>query len=219
MIDTTSTLSGLGGSLALIAIMAIVFAETGLLAGFFLPGDSLLFTAGVLLASGVIHLPFAVVAVGVVVAAFIGDQVGYLIGRTVGPRLFTRPDSRLFSRRHVERAHAFFEKHGPKAIVLARFVPIVRTFTPTVAGVGAMPYRLFAFYNAVGAALWGVGMLSAGHLLGAVPFVAAHVEVMTLAVVALSLLPAVVPVVRAQGQAVDPADDNTPARRLTGVSR
>src|SRR4051812_12638403 len=150
MPDVAGTLATLGGPLSLLVVMGIVFAETGLLAGFFLPGDSLLFSAGVLLAGGAIHLPFAVLAVGVVVAAFLGDQVGYLIGRRLGPRLFTRPDSRLFSRRHALRAHEFFQRHGAKAVVLARFVPIVRTFTPTVAGVGAMPYARFVSYNAIG---------------------------------------------------------------------
>jgi membrane-associated protein len=197
VVDPSATLAGLSGPASLLVIMAAVFAETGLMAGFFLPGDSLLFSAGVLLAEGVIHLPFALVALGVVVAAFVGDQIGYLIGRKTGPRLFTRPDSRLFSQRHAARAHDFFLRHGPKAVVLARFVPIVRTFTPTVAGVGAMPYRRFVAYNGVGALLWGVGMLAAGHLLGGVTFVAAHVEIMTLAVVTLSLLPAVVSVLQA----------------------
>lgn len=194
MFDVSAELSSLGGPVSLILIMAVVFAETGLLIGFFLPGDSLLFTTGVLLAGGVIHLLFAVVALVVVVAAFAGDQVGYLIGRSVGPRLFRREDSRLFSAAHLERAHAFFLHHGPKAVILARFVPIVRTFIPTVAGVATMPYRRFVAYNAVGAVGWGVGMLAAGHLLGGVPFVAAHVEAMTLGIVALSLAPVILSV-------------------------
>jgi membrane protein DedA with SNARE-associated domain len=223
MFDVATTLTALGGPLSLLLIMGIVFAETGLLAGFFLPGDSLLFSAGVLLAGGAIHLPFAVVAVGVVAAAFLGDQVGYLLGRKAGPRLFSRPDSRLFSRRHAARAHDFFLRHGPKAVVLARFVPIVRTFTPTVAGVGAMPYRRFVLYNALGAVIWGIGMLTAGYLLGGVPFVASHVEVMTLAVVALSLFPAVASIVRARRRSRSsgpgPDADDTPARELAGVSR
>jgi membrane-associated protein len=216
MIDVSGTLSGMGGPLCLLVVMVIVFAETGLLAGFFLPGDSLLFTTGVLLAGGVVHLPFALVALGVVVAAFAGDQVGYLLGRAAGPRLFARPDSRLFSRRHAVRAHDFFLRHGAKAVMLARFVPIVRTFTPTVAGVGAMPYARFTAYNAIGGVLWGVGMLTAGHLLGGVPFVAAHVEVMTLAVVALSLVPALVSVLRSRRRpSVPPHDDGAPASELT----
>lgn len=218
MFDVAGTLATLGGPLSLVVIMGIVFAETGLLAGFFLPGDSLLFSAGVLVAGGAIHLPLAVVAVGVVVAAFVGDQVGYLIGRKAGPRLFTRPDSRFFSKRHAQRAHDFFLAHGPKAVILARFVPVVRTFTPTVAGVGAMPYRRFMTYNAVGATLWGVGMLTAGHALGGVPLVAAHVEVMTLAVVALSLVPALVSVWRARRRSPGTEHEDTPASTLAEVS-
>jgi membrane-associated protein len=219
MPDAAATLSSLGGPVALLVIMGIVFAESGLLAGFFLPGDSLLFSAGVLLAGGAIHLPFAVVAAGVVIAAFLGDQLGYLIGRRVGPRLFNRPDSRFFSRRHAQRAHDFFMAHGSKAVILARFVPIVRTFTPTVAGVGAMPYRRFAAYDAIGAVLWGVGMLAAGHALGGVRIVAAHVEVMTLTVVVLSLVPALVSVGRARRRG--PAGlsrAGTAASDLAGVS-
>jgi membrane protein DedA with SNARE-associated domain len=219
MFDISGTVSSLGGPLSLLVIMGIVFAESGILAGFFLPGDSLLFSAGVLLAGGAIQLPFAAVAAGIVVAAFLGDQVGYLIGRKAGPRLFNRPDSRFFSRRHAQRAHDFFLVHGPKAVILARFVPILRTFTPTVAGVGAMPYRRFVVFNAIGATLWGVGMLAAGHALGGVPLVAAHVEVMTLAVVLLSLVPAVASVVRARRRpAAGAGHDDTPASELAGVS-
>ena len=220
MFDVSTTLTTLGGPLSLLLIMGIVFAESGLLAGFFLPGDSLLFSAGVLAASGAIHVPFAVLALGVVVAAFLGDQVGYLIGRTAGPRLFRRPDSRLFSRAHAVRAHEFFLRHGPKAVILARFVPIVRTFTPTVAGVGAMPYRRFVAYNAVGATLWGVGMLVAGRALGGVPLVASHIEVMTLAVVGLSLAPAIVAVLRGRsGRRALAAHDDTSATELAEVSQ
>jgi membrane-associated protein len=219
MFDVAGMLTSLGGPLSLLVIMAIVFAESGILAGFFLPGDSLLFSAGVLLAGGAIDLPFLVVAIGVVLAAFLGDQVGYLIGRKAGPRLFNRPDSRLFSRRHAQRAHDFFVAHGPRAVILARFIPVIRTFTPAIAGVGAMPYRRFATYNAVGATLWGIGMLAAGHALGGVPLVAAHVEVMTLAVVALSLVPAVVSVWRARRRRPVTGQGDSPAIDLAGVSK
>jgi membrane-associated protein len=219
MFDVAGMLTSLGGPMSLLVIMAIVFAESGILAGFFLPGDSLLFSAGVLLAGGAIDLPFAVVAVGVVLAAFLGDQVGYLIGHKAGPRLFNRPDSRLFSRRHAQRAHDFFLAHGPRAVILARFIPVIRTFTPAIAGVGAMPYRRFATYNAVGATLWGIGMLAAGHALGGVPLVAAHVEVMTLAVVALSLVPAVVSVWRARRRRSVTGQGDSPAIDLAGVSK
>jgi membrane-associated protein len=125
----------------LIGILVVVFAESGLLIGFFLPGDSLLFTAGLLVAEGsYVKLPLWLVCSLIVVAAILGDQVGYLFGRKVGPALFRRPDSRLFKHENVEKAHQFFEKYGPRSIVLARFVPIVRTFTPIVAGVAKMPY-------------------------------------------------------------------------------
>ncbi|HEX2065101.1 MAG TPA: VTT domain-containing protein, partial [Acidimicrobiales bacterium] len=147
-----------------LGIILTVFAESGLFFGFFLPGDSLLFTAGVLAARGTLNLP--VLLVGVVVAAIAGDQVGYAFGRRVGPALFRRPDSRFFRREHVERAHDYFEDYGVKTIVLARFIPIVRTFAPIVAGVSQMRYRTFVTFNVVGGLLWGVGVTTAGYLLG-----------------------------------------------------
>lgn len=147
-----------------IGLILVVFAESGLLFGFFLPGDSLLVTAGVLAAKGDLNLP--VILVGVFLAAVAGDQVGYAFGNRVGPALFSRPDSRLFKRKHVERAQKYFDEHGPRTIVLARFVPVVRTFTPIVAGMGDMPYRLFATYNVLGGLLWGVGITMLGYALG-----------------------------------------------------
>lgn len=184
------------GPVALLIMMGVVFAETGLLIGFFLPGDSLLFTAGILTAAGVVHLPFWVMAVGLFTAAAAGDQVGFLLGRRWGPRLFNRPDFRFFSRAHAERAHHFFARHGSKAVVLARFVPVVRSFIPVVAGAVRMPYRRFTFYNLAGALLWAVGILTAGYFLGGVPIVAAHVELIAIAMVALSLVPAGLALVR-----------------------
>jgi membrane-associated protein len=184
------------GPAALLLVMALVFAETGLLAGFFLPGDSLLFTVGLLVAGGAFHLPIWLVMVGVFAAAVAGDQVGYLLGRRFGPRLFTRPQSRWLSPRHAERAQQFFAQHGPKAVILARFVPLVRTFTPVVAGVAEMPRRRFTAYNVAGAALWSVGLLTAGFFLGGVPIIAAHVELFAVAMVALSLVPATAALVR-----------------------
>jgi membrane-associated protein len=139
----------------LIGVLVVVFAESGLLIGF-LPGDSLLFTAGLLVAEGsYVKLPLWLVCSLIVVAAILGDQVGYLFGRKVGPALFRRPDSRLFKHENVEKAHQSFEKYGPRSIVLARFVPIVRTFTPIVAGVARMPYRTFVLLNVIGGVLWG----------------------------------------------------------------
>ncbi|HSH23084.1 MAG TPA: VTT domain-containing protein [Acidimicrobiales bacterium] len=147
-----------------IGLILVVFAESGLFFGFFLPGDSLLFTAGVFAARGDLTLP--VILVGVFLAAVAGDQVGYAFGRNVGPALFRRPDSRFFKKEHLDRAHRYFEEHGVKTIVLARFVPVVRTFAPIVAGAGSMPYRTFVTYNVVGGLLWGVGVTMLGFLLG-----------------------------------------------------
>jgi membrane-associated protein len=147
-----------------IGVMFIIFAETGLLVGFFLPGDSLLFTAGLLAGTG--DLDVALVVVCAFAGAFIGSEVGYLIGKQVGPRLFTKQESRFFKQEYVERTHAFFERHGPKTIVLARFVPIVRTFTPVMAGVGNMQRRVYTLYNLIGALLWAVGLSLLGWGLG-----------------------------------------------------
>jgi membrane-associated protein len=142
-----------GTPVFLAVVMLIVFAESGLLVGFFLPGDSLLFSAG--LVAGIENRPNIVLLVVLAfVAAVLGDQVGYVIGQRTGPRLFTREDSRLFKQSNVERASAFFDRHGAKAVVLARFVPIVRTFTPVLAGVSDMPYRKFVTFNVLGGALW-----------------------------------------------------------------
>ena len=177
-------------------LMAIVFVETGLVIMPFLPGDSLLFAAGVLVATGAMHLPVWLVAAAALAAAVAGDQVGYLVGRGWGPRVFRRQDSRLFSRRHVDRARVFFDRHGPRAVILARFVPVVRTFTPVVAGVGQMSRRRFSLYNVVGAALWAVGLLVAGYFLGGIPLIANHVELVAIGMVAASLVPATLALVR-----------------------
>jgi membrane-associated protein len=184
--------------LGLIALLAIVFVETGLLVGFFLPGDSLLFTAGLFVARGDIALPLWVLLLTIPLAAFAGDQVGYAIGRKAGPALFRRPDSRLFQQEYVDKAYAFFEKYGARTIVLARFVPIVRTFAPVVAGVSRMHYRTFVVYNAVGAVVWGAGVTALGYFLGQIAFVRDNVEVILLLIVGVSVLPIVVEVLRAR---------------------
>ncbi|HXY92946.1 MAG TPA: VTT domain-containing protein [Acidimicrobiia bacterium] len=147
-----------------IGLILIIFAETGLLIGFFLPGDSLLFSAGLIASEG--HLNLAAVLVGCFVAAVLGNMTGYFIGERAGPPLFRRKDSRLFKQEYVERTHQFFEEHGPKTIVLARFVPIVRTFASVIAGVAKMPRRPFFLYSTVGAFIWVVGVTMAGYLLG-----------------------------------------------------
>jgi membrane-associated protein len=188
------------GGLALLA--AIIFAETGLLIGFFLPGDSLLFVAGFLASDAGGHrLPaLPVVAAVAFVAAVVGDQVGFWFGRKLGPALFTRPDSRLFKQQNVARSHAFFERHGPKTIVLARFVPVVRTFTPVVAGVSEMHYRTFTKYNIVGGFLWAVGLTTLGYFLGQIDVVKNNIEIAIVLVIALSLVPVVIEFVKHRRQ-------------------
>jgi membrane-associated protein len=184
------------GGLAVLA--AIVFAESGLLVGFFLPGDSLLFIAGFLSSGAGGHalpaLPFVLACT--FVAAVAGDQVGYLFGRKVGPALFSRPDSRLFRQEHVHKAQGFFDRHGPKTIVLARFVPVVRTFAPIVAGVGEMDYRTFATFNLLGGLLWAVGVTTLGFFLGEVDAVKDHIEIAIVGIVVVSLVPMAVEILR-----------------------
>jgi membrane-associated protein len=187
-----------------ILLFAIVFAESGLLIGFFLPGDSLLFIAGMASAGAfqsgedAIHFNIWVVLIGVFIAAVVGDQVGYLFGRKAGPALFRRPDSRFFKQEHLEKAQTFFESHGPRAIVLARFVPIVRTFCPIVAGAGQMDYSTFVRFNIVGGLLWGVGVTTLGYFLGNVDLIADNIEIALLLVVAVSLIPIAVEVIKSR---------------------
>jgi membrane-associated protein len=183
----------------LLGILAIVFAESGLLIGFFLPGDSLLFTTGLLVVSDqYLHYPLWLVCVLVVLAAVLGDQAGYLFGRKVGPALFRRPDSKIFKQENVEKAHEFFEKYGPKSLVLARFVPIVRTFTPIIAGVSRMRYASFLTFNVIGGTLWGAGVTLLGAGLGQIDVVAQHVEGMLVLIVLLSVIPIAVEYLRAR---------------------
>src|SRR3954469_25294521 len=160
----------------LIGILAVVFAESGLLIGFFLPGDSLLFTTGLLVAGGhYLHTPLWLVCLLVSVAAVAGDQFGYLFGRRFGPALFRRPDSRLFKQENLTRAREFFARYGARSIVLARFVPIVRTVTPIVAGVSHMRYRTFLPFNIIGGTAWGCGVTILGYFLGQVGFVKSNI--------------------------------------------
>jgi membrane-associated protein len=196
------------GPLAVLLVMAVVFTETGLLLGFFLPGDSLLFLAGALVASHVIPLPVWVLALGVFVAAFAGDQMGYLIGRRYGPKVFSRPDSRFFRRENAVRAQAFFAQRGALAVILGRFVPVVRTFVPVVAGVATMPRRAFTALNLVGALLWAVGIVAVGFYFGGITFVAAHIELITIAIAGVSVIPATMEVLRRRQNRTPPADDN-----------
>ncbi|MEV1067909.1 VTT domain-containing protein [Streptomyces sp. NPDC050263] len=184
----------------LIGILVIVFAESGLFA--FLPGDSLLFTAGLLVADGKwIHQPLWLVCTLIVIAAVLGDQVGYLIGKFFGPKLFNRPNSKLFKKENLEKAHEFMDKFGPKAIVLARFVPIVRTFAPIVAGAGRMKYRTFITYNVIGGILWGTGVTVAGYFLGQIDLIKNHVEAILVLIVVISVVPVIIEVLKARKEA------------------
>lgn len=176
-------------------ILLIVFAESGLFA--FLPGDSLLFTAGLFVAEGTyITQPLWLVCTLIVIAAVVGDQVGYMIGKFLGPKLFNRPNSKLFKQENLDKAHEFMEKYGPKAIVLARFVPIVRTFAPIVAGAGRMKYRTFLTYNVIGGIAWGTGVTVAGYWLGQIDFIKKNVESILILIVLLSVVPIIVEYLR-----------------------
>jgi membrane-associated protein len=192
----------LGG---LLAICVIVFVETGLFVGFFLPGDSLLVTAGIFAAAG--DLNVVTLLVGASACAVAGDQVGYVIGRRAGQALYNRPDSRFFKRKHLERAHEFYEKYGAKTIVLARFVPIVRTFAPAVAGAAQMQYRRFVFYNIFGGLLWVFSTVLLGFFLGrAVPEIERHIHIVIAVVIFLSFIPGLIELYRARARARASAD-------------
>ena len=179
-----------------LGLLAIVFIETGLLVGFFLPGDSLLFTAGLLSANDTLP-DLWILLLTVPVAAVLGDQVGYSIGRKAGPAIFRREESRFFQKEYVEKSQEFFDKYGPRTIVLARFVPIVRTFAPVMAGVGKMQYPTFLMYNVIGGILWGCGMTTLGYFLGQFDFVKANIEFIIIGIVAVSFIPVFIEIRRA----------------------
>lgn len=169
-------------------LIIIVFAETGLLVGFFLPGDSLLITAGLFAARG--DFDYAMLLLALIPAAIIGNATGYYIGHRTGMTLYSRPDSLLFRREHLQMTHEYYERHGGKTIILAQFIPILRTFAPVVAGVGEMGYRRFATYNVLGAILWVTSMTLAGYLLGnLVPNIEERIHIVVAVVIAVSLLP------------------------------
>ncbi|MFG2344034.1 DedA family protein [Streptomyces phaeochromogenes] len=195
-------------------LLLIVFAESGLLIGFFLPGDSLLFTAGLLITSNQLDFPLWAAVVLICIAAIVGDQVGYMFGKKVGPSLFTRPDSRLFKQENVVKAHEFFEKHGPKSLVLARFVPIVRTFTPIIAGVSGMKYRSFLIFNVVGGILWGAGVTLLGSWLGQIDFVKKNIEPILLLIVFISVVPIIIEFMRARGKSKKNPQQQPPAGHM-----
>ena len=188
-----------------VGLVGIIFAETGLLIGFFLPGDSLLVFAGLVAArpkASTVHVNLAVVLVGCSVAAVVGAQTGYWIGRRAGPAIFRRPDSRFFKREYVEKAHSYFDRYGAKTIVVARFIPIVRTFANVVAGVGDMSSRAFATFNVVGGLLWVVSVTLLGYALGKnLPHAEDHLLVIEGVVIALSLVPVALEVLRSRRSA------------------
>jgi membrane-associated protein len=197
------------GTLATFVVFGIIFAESGLMIGFFLPGDSLLFTAGLLSVSNTHIAPLPVLIIGCAIAAIAGDQVGYAFGQKVGPPLFSRPDSRFFKQKHLKQAEAFFERHGSKTIILARFTPIVRTFAPIVAGASSMKYRTFVIYNVIGGIGWTTLMLGLGAALGKTfPSIGKNLDYVIVVIVALSLVPFGIEYLRhrRRGAAGDAAD-------------
>jgi membrane-associated protein len=192
LLDPQSLITG-AGAWGLAIVCAAVFAETGLLIGFFLPGDTLLFFTGVLTLSGAIHQPLWLVILLVGLAAAIGDQVGYFIGRQSGPGIFERRESGLFSRKSVTSTQNFFDRFGPTAVTLARFVPVIRTFAPVAAGVGRMPRRTFTIFNLIGAAAWSSLVILLGfalaHIPGVTAFVSSYIDIVLIGIVVLSIGP------------------------------
>lgn len=190
------TITSQYGTWAYAVLFLIVFAETGLVVTPFLPGDSLLFAAGAICALGTMD----VVTLGVllIVAAIIGDGVNYAVGMRIGPRVFSRPSSRWLKAAHLRRAHEFYEKHGGKTIVLARFMPIIRTFAPFVAGIGQMRYRQFALYNVLGAIVWVASFLALGYLFGNQPAIKKNFTLVIAAIIVISAVPAVIEMVKAR---------------------
>ncbi|MER6993616.1 VTT domain-containing protein [Saccharopolyspora hirsuta] len=180
------------GPFALIGVCLIIFAECGLLIGFFLPGDSLLFVTGLFVAAGAIDTPIWLVLILLSLCAFVGNVTGYWIGRKVGPAMFNKPDSKLFKREHVDKTHDFFERYGARAIILARFVPIVRTFITAVAGIAQMDQKKFFSYSAIGGVAWIVSMTLLGYFLGNIPWIRNNLEAMAILIVLVSVIPIVI---------------------------
>ena len=186
------------GAAVVPGVCFIIFAECGLLVGFFLPGDSLLFTAGLFAAHGAIATPIWLICVLVSICAFLGNVSGYYIGYKTGPVLFDKPNSKLFKREYVDKTHEFFERYGARAIILARFVPIVRTFITAFAGVGRMDKRKFFTYSAIGAVLWAAGVTILGALLGRIDFVREHIDLIAIVIVLISVVPIIIEYVRSK---------------------
>jgi membrane-associated protein len=184
------------GWLGYALLFAIVFSETGLLLGFFLPGDSLLFTVGVVAGAGQLNIGLIIVLL--TVAAITGVASGYALGRRTGPKIFNRPDSRFFKQEYLKKTQAFYEKHGGKTIIYAQFVPIIRTFAPFIAGVAQMPYTRFAMFNVIGSVAWVTSMTMLGYTLGNIPLVRRHFEKVVILVVLISVLPIVIEFVKSR---------------------
>lgn len=198
MFDLNSLLKTVG----YVGIFAIVFAESGLLIGFLLPGDSLLFAAGFLASQGFFNI--AVLCLVCFVAAVTGDSVGYHFGKKAGPRVFKKEDSLVFNKKHIQRSEAFYQKHGGKALILARFVPVVRTFAPILAGVGGMKYTKFLVYNVVGALFWAVGVTLLGYYLGkSIPHVDQYLLPIALLIIIISVIPTLIHLVKDQERRAD----------------
>ena len=223
-LDPSYIISSLG-PWALLGVALIIFAECGLLIGFFLPGDSLLFITGLAATTGLVETPLWLVCVVLVVAAFAGNVCGYYLGRAAGPAIFDKPNSRLFKRENVERTQKFFDKYGNRAIVLGRFVPIVRTFITVMAGVGRMDARRFFLFSGIGAVLWAVGVTLLGAVLGQFDIVKNNIEAMLILVVLLSLIPIGIEVLQARRErklgashlaeeTLDGATDDAPTTRI-----
>lgn len=203
-LDPRALIDGFG-PFALVGVCLIVFAETGLLVGFLLPGDTLLVITGILVFTGAIDIDIWWVCLAIGFSAFLGGEVGYLIGHKLGPRVFERKDSGIFSRENVERTNSFFARFGALSVILARFVPVLRTFVPVAAGIGHMDYRKYSLYNLVGALLWGAGITFGGFLLGYIPpvrnFVENYIDIILLAAVVVTVVPTVIHYIQASRKA------------------
>jgi membrane-associated protein len=203
-LDPETLINGFG-AFALLGVCFIVFAETGLLIGFLLPGDTLLVITGLLTFTGVVPINIWWVALAIGFAAFLGGEVGYLIGHKAGPRVFERKETGLFSVENVKRTNGFFERFGGLAVILARFVPVVRTFAPVAAGVGHMNYRKYSLYNLIGALVWGAGLTFGGYLLGYIPpvadFVTNYIDIILLGAVVLTVIPTAIHYVQSSRKA------------------
>jgi membrane-associated protein len=219
-LDPETLINGFG-AFALLGVCFIVFAETGLLIGFLLPGDTLLVITGLLTFTGAVPINIWWVALAIGFAAFLGGEVGYLIGHKAGPRVFERKETGLFSVENVKRTNGFFERFGGLAVILARFVPVVRTFAPVAAGVGHMSYRKYSLYNLIGALVWGAGLTFGGYLLGYIPrvanFVTDYIDIILLGAVALTVIPTAIHYVQASRKAKRNRDAarTVPAEELT----